>query len=82
MLTGNEHCQLPQECNIMRSDIFGGRTRFYWDLAAWLPLDYLALWLLGDFHAGQSIIARVPLLRLLRMVRRAAPCIFFCNICL
>ncbi|KAK9903334.1 hypothetical protein WJX75_003130 [Coccomyxa subellipsoidea] len=45
------------------------RTRFYWDMAAWLPLDYLALWLLGDFHAGQSIIARVLLLRLLRMIR-------------
>lgn len=45
------------------------RTRFYWDLVAWLPWDYMALLLLGDLKAGQSVIARVPLLRLLRMVR-------------
>ncbi|BDA49938.1 probable potassium channel AKT2 [Coccomyxa sp. Obi] len=45
------------------------RTRFYWDLVAWLPFDYIALAVLGDFKAGQSVIARVPLLRLLRMVR-------------
>lgn len=45
------------------------RTRFWWDLAAWIPWDYLALLVLGDFHAGSSIVARVPLLRLLRLVR-------------
>ncbi|CAL8465533.1 g5069 [Coccomyxa elongata] len=45
------------------------RKRFYWDMVAWLPFDYLALAVLGDFKAGQSVIARVPLLRLLRMVR-------------
>ncbi len=44
------------------------RKRFYWDMVAWLPFDYLALAVLGDFRAGQSVIARVPLLRLLRMV--------------
>ena len=45
------------------------RTRFWWDLTAWIPWDYLALLVLGDFHAGSSIVARVPLLRLLRLVR-------------
>ena len=45
------------------------RIRFWWDLTAWIPWDYLALLVLGDFHAGSSIVARVPLLRLLRLVR-------------
>ncbi|CAL5221935.1 g4209 [Coccomyxa viridis] len=45
------------------------RTRFWWDLAAWIPWDYLALLVLGDFHAGSSLVARVPLLRLLRLIR-------------
>ena len=44
------------------------RTRFWWDLAAWIPLDYIALAVLGDLHAGASLVARVPLLRLLRLV--------------
>ena len=44
------------------------RTRFWWDLAAWVPFDYIALLVLGDFHAGSSIVARVPLLRLTRLV--------------
>lgn len=44
------------------------RTRFWWDLVAWIPWDYLALMALGDFHMGASLIARVPLLRLLRLV--------------
>ena len=46
------------------------RTRFWWDLTAWIPWDYLLLLVLGDFHAGSSIVARVPLLRLLRLVMR------------
>ena len=45
------------------------RIRFWWDLTAWIPWDYLALLVMGDFHAGSSIVARVPLLRLLRLVR-------------
>ena len=45
------------------------RTRFWWDLAAWIPFDYIVLLIMGDFHTGSSIVARVPLLRLLRMVR-------------
>ena len=49
------------------------RTRFWWDLTAWIPWDYLALLVLGDFHAGNSIIARVPLLRLLRLVAHTFP---------
>ncbi len=49
------------------------RTRFWWDLAAWVPLDYIALFILGDLHAGASLMARVPLLRLLRLVRPLCP---------
>ena len=44
------------------------RTRFYWDLAAWIPWDYIALIIMGDLHTGTSIVARLPLLRLLRLV--------------
>ena len=50
-------------------DPTNNRTRFWWDLAAWLPLDYIALLILGDLGAGTSLLARVPLLRLLRLVR-------------
>ena len=45
------------------------RTRFWWDLVAWIPWDYIVLLVLGDFHAGDSIVARVPILRLFRLVR-------------
>ena len=44
------------------------RTRFYWDLAAWIPWDYIALIITGDLHTGTSIVARLPLLRLIRLV--------------
>ena len=47
------------------------RTRFYWDLAAWIPWDYIALIIMGDLRTGTSIVARAPLLRLLRLVSMA-----------
>ena len=39
-----------------------------------MPLDYTALFIMNDIHAGQSLVARVPLLRLLRLVRDLPAC--------
>lgn len=61
--------QRPLSCWNASSSQTTCRTRFWWDLVAWIPWDYIVLLVLGDFHAGDSIVARVPILRLFRLVR-------------